>query len=171
MLKKMDANHEEMMAKLAGKDWHWNERRARKKDGSQYKCMPKRDGGLPRKTEACQGCKKPTSEGRESEAEYQEAPTEVATVKSSRIMKKQHRGRHIAAERCGKPEKLTRGDCGSQGFGCHLQEGVPPCSSGRVQVEHFQENKIQGISGPWQELGATGIMMTYRSSTVQGTQV
>jgi hypothetical protein len=62
--------------------------------------------------EAYQETKKPKPDV-ESEAERREVPTEEAAVKSSRIMKKWHRGRHIAAGQRGKPRKLTRGDCGS----------------------------------------------------------
>jgi hypothetical protein len=41
----------------------------------------------------------------ESEAEHQMVPMEEAAVKSSRVMKKQYRGRHIAAGQHVKPTK------------------------------------------------------------------
>jgi hypothetical protein len=50
----------------------------------------------------------------ESELEHWEVSQGVAAMKSSGTMKKQHRGRHLAAECCGKPKELTRGDSGSR---------------------------------------------------------
>jgi hypothetical protein len=66
--------------------------------------------------EACLECKEPSPKERESEAERQEVPMEEATVKSSRIIKKWHRGPHLCAGRHVKPKKLTQGDCGSRGM-------------------------------------------------------
>jgi hypothetical protein len=63
-------------------------------------------------TEACQDSKEPSPEDMASEVERREVPTEEAAVKSSRTMKKRHRGRHVAAGRRGEPKELTRGDCG-----------------------------------------------------------
>jgi hypothetical protein len=67
-------------------------------------------------TEACQEKKKRKPDNVESEVERRDVPMEEAAVKFSRIMKKQHRGQHITAGRQGKPRKLTRGDCRSQGM-------------------------------------------------------
>jgi hypothetical protein len=54
--------------------------------------------------------KEPTSREMESEAERREVPTEEAAVESSRVTKKRHRGRRIAAGRRVKPTKLIRKD-------------------------------------------------------------
>jgi hypothetical protein len=52
-------------------------------------------------------CQEPSPKEWESEAERQEVPTEEAAVESSRVMKKRHRGRRIAAGRREKPNELT----------------------------------------------------------------
>jgi hypothetical protein len=64
-------------------------------------------------TEACLESKEPNPDNMESEVEHREIPMEEAAVKSSTTMKKQHKGQHLAAGRCGKPKELTRGGCGS----------------------------------------------------------
>jgi hypothetical protein len=51
----------------------------------------------------------------ENEVERREVPTEEASVKSSGITKKRHRGRHIAAGRRREPKELTQRDWGSRG--------------------------------------------------------
>jgi hypothetical protein len=48
-----------------------------------------------------------------SVAVHEEFCMEDAAVKSLLTMKKQHRGQHLATERCEKLKELTRGDCGS----------------------------------------------------------
>jgi hypothetical protein len=63
---------------------------------------------------ACLDSKKLNPEDMKSEVEHREIPTEEVAVKSSGIMRKRHRGRHIAVGRCGEPKELTRGDYGSQ---------------------------------------------------------
>jgi hypothetical protein len=65
-------------------------------------------------TEACRSSKDLSPEEMESEVERRKVPTEEAAVKSSRAMKKRHRGRRMAAGRRKKPKELTRRDCGSQ---------------------------------------------------------
>jgi hypothetical protein len=62
--------------------------------------------------EACLEWKEPSPKEMEFEVEV---PMEEAAAKTSRIIKKRHRGWHLAAGRSVKPKKLTRGDCGSQG--------------------------------------------------------
>jgi hypothetical protein len=64
--------------------------------------------------EVCLYSKELNPEDKESEVEHQEVPTEEATVKSSGTMKKQHRGRYLAAGRHREPKELTHGNCGSQ---------------------------------------------------------
>jgi hypothetical protein len=49
----------------------------------------------------------------ESESEHREAPKEDAIVKPVKGWKKLHRGRKLAAGRCGEPKEIIRGDCGS----------------------------------------------------------
>jgi hypothetical protein len=66
--------------------------------------------------EAHLGCKEPSPKEMESQVEHREVPMEEAAVKSSRVMKTQHRGQHLAAGRRREPKELTRGDCGSQGM-------------------------------------------------------
>jgi hypothetical protein len=50
----------------------------------------------------------------EPEVEHREVPMEEAAVKSSGTIKKQHKGRHLAAGRRREPKGLTLGDCGSR---------------------------------------------------------
>jgi hypothetical protein len=50
----------------------------------------------------------------QSEAMHREVPKEEAAAKSSGALKKPHRGRQVAAGRCGQPEGRTRGNCGSR---------------------------------------------------------
>jgi hypothetical protein len=59
-------------------------------------------------------CKEQGPKDMESGAERQMVHMEEATVKSSGITKKRHRGRHIAAGRRMKPTQLTQGDCESR---------------------------------------------------------
>jgi hypothetical protein len=49
-------------------------------------------------TKARLGCKESCQTEMESEVECREVPMKEATVKSSRVVKKWHRGRHLAAE-------------------------------------------------------------------------
>jgi hypothetical protein len=65
--------------------------------------------------EACLDSKELNPEDMKSGVEHWEVPTEEAVVKSLGIMKKLHRGRHLAAGQRGEPKELTRGDCGSWG--------------------------------------------------------
>jgi hypothetical protein len=46
--------------------------------------------------------------------EHGEVPKEELLMKSSRTMKKRHRGRHLAAGRRREPKELTRGGFGSR---------------------------------------------------------
>jgi hypothetical protein len=66
-------------------------------------------------TEVRLGCKKPTSEDKESEVKSRKVLKEHAVVRSSGIRKKRQKGRDLAAGRSRKPEELTQGDCGSRG--------------------------------------------------------
>jgi hypothetical protein len=61
--------------------------------------------------EACLDSKELNPEDMKSEMEHQEVPMEEAAVKSSRTMKKWHRGQHLAAGRYGEPKELTQGKC------------------------------------------------------------
>jgi hypothetical protein len=78
-------------------------------------------------------CKEQGLKELESEVERREVPTEEAAVKSSGITKKRHRGRHS----CRATQRAKRADPNGLGIsgevGCHLQEGVPPCSSGMAK--------------------------------------
>jgi hypothetical protein len=65
-------------------------------------------------TEACLEFKEPTTVDMESEGVLGEFHTEDAAVKSLGTLKKRHRGRHLAAGRCGEPKELAQGICGSQ---------------------------------------------------------
>jgi hypothetical protein len=67
-------------------------------------------------TEANPEEKASTSKEMESEVEEHEVPMESAVVKPVGGRKKQQRGQNLAAGRCGKPRKLTRGDCGPRGM-------------------------------------------------------
>jgi hypothetical protein len=58
-------------------------------------------------------CKEQGLKELESKVERREVPMEEATMKSLGIMKKWHRGRHIAAGRHREPKELTQRDCGS----------------------------------------------------------
>jgi hypothetical protein len=51
----------------------------------------------------------PNPEKMESRAEHWEVPKEKAAVKTSGAMKKWHRGRNLAAGRCGEPKGRLRG--------------------------------------------------------------
>jgi hypothetical protein len=119
----------------------------------------------PETTEACQDSKEPSTEEMESEVESREVPTEEAIVKSSRTMKKRHRGRRIAAGRRGEPKELTRGNCGSRGMLAAACRKV----SRRATVTWRKRNvsrkiRTQGSCGSRHELGATRIrMMTLRA--------
>jgi hypothetical protein len=57
--------------------------------------------------EECLDSKELNTEDMKSKVEHQEVPTEEAAVKSLGAMKKQHRGRHLAAGRHREPKKLT----------------------------------------------------------------
>jgi hypothetical protein len=111
----------------------------------------------------CNGLKKLESRG-----ERREVPTEEAAVKSSGITKKQHRGQYIAAGRCIKPTKLTRGDCGSRG---RLVAACRKVSRRAAVAWHrrniFRDIRTQGNCGLRQELGAAGIMVTLRVRLAQ----
>jgi hypothetical protein len=49
----------------------------------------------------------------ESEAEHREVSKEHAAVETGKAPSKQQRDWHLAAGHHGKPNKLTRGNCGS----------------------------------------------------------
>jgi hypothetical protein len=93
----------------------------------------------------------------EEKSEHQEIPKEKAAVKSSRITKKRHRGRRIAAGRRVKPTKLPRGDCESR------KKLVVACMkvSCRAAAAWRKRNLVrdirtQGNGVPRKELAATG---------------
>jgi hypothetical protein len=123
----------------------------------------------PERTEACQEGKELSPEEMESEVERREVPTEEAAVKSSRTMKKRHRGRRVAAGRRGKPKELTRSDCGSRGLLAAACRKV----SRRATVAWRKRNisgkiRTQGSCGPRQALGAARIrMMTLRAKVTR----
>jgi hypothetical protein len=105
-------------------------------------------------TEASLECKEPKSNKMESGAED-------ATVNSSGMMKKRHRGQHIAAGQCGQTKKLTRRDCGSWGMlvaACKKMSHQAAVAWHRRNV--FRNIRTQGNCGSWQELSTTGIMIT-----------
>jgi hypothetical protein len=109
----------------------------------------------PETTEACRDGNDRSPEEMESEVERREVPTEEAAVKSSRTMKKRHRGRRMAAGRRGKPMELTRRDCGSRGLLAAACRKV----SRRATVawrKRYVSRKIrtQGSCGPRQKLAA-----------------
>jgi hypothetical protein len=54
-----------------------------------------------------------TPEEMESKAVHEEVPKEEAAAKSSGVLNKWHRGRHLAAEGQGELVERTRGNCGS----------------------------------------------------------
>jgi hypothetical protein len=58
--------------------------------------------------------KVPNPEDMKSEVEHWKVPKEDAVGKPVKGRKMWHRGQKQAAERCGEPKELTRGDCGSQ---------------------------------------------------------
>jgi hypothetical protein len=64
--------------------------------------------------EACLECEETISVVVESDTEHQEVSKEYAAVVTVKAASKQHRDRHLAAGRSGKPKELTRGDCGSR---------------------------------------------------------
>jgi hypothetical protein len=116
------------------------------------------------KTDTFMDCKEPTSENMDSGAEHREAPMEDSIVKPARGWKKWQRGQHLAAGRCGEPEELTRGDCGSQGKLAATCRQVSCCAAvAWCKRNVFRNIRTQGFCGPWQELGATGVRMTLRA--------
>jgi hypothetical protein len=87
---------------------------------------------------------------------------EKAAVKPSRVTKKRHRGRHIAAGQRVKPTKLTRGDCKSRRKLVAACRKVSRCAAmAWCRRNIFRDIWTQGnCGGLQQELGATGIMVT-----------
>jgi hypothetical protein len=98
----------------------------------------------------------------QSEVEHQEVPTEEATVKSLGTMKKRHR----LASSCRTTQRAkgtnTKRLWISMEVGCHLQEGVPSCSSDTVQ-----QKRLQGDCGPRKELATAGMRMTHSTKVAQ----
>jgi hypothetical protein len=67
-----------------------------------------------KETTAFQKATEANPEEIQSEAVHREVPKEEAAEKSSGVLKKRHRGRHLAAGRRSQPEGKTRGNCGSR---------------------------------------------------------
>jgi hypothetical protein len=108
--------------------------------------------------------KEPSPKEREAEVERQEVPTEEAAVKSSGIMKKWHRGRHIAAGRCREPKELTQRDWGSRGKLAAACRKVSHCAAVAWCKRNLSRKfRTQGICGPQHEFSAAGIRMTIRA--------
>jgi hypothetical protein len=119
-------------------------------------------------TEACQNSKEPSPEEMESEVERREFPTKEAAVKSSRTMKKRHKGRRMAAGRRGKPKELTRRDCGSRGLLAAACRKVSRRATVAWRKRYvFRKIRTQGSCGPRQELAAARRVMTLRSKVAR----
>jgi hypothetical protein len=106
-------------------------------------------------------CKEQGPKELESRAERQMVPTKEAAVKFSRVMKKWHRGQHMAAGQRVTPTKLTRGDCESR------KKLVAACRkvSHRATVAWrkrtiFGDIRTQGNCRPREVVTAAGKIMT-----------
>jgi hypothetical protein len=93
-------------------------------------------------------------------AVYEEFRKEDNPVEFSGTVKKRHRGRHLAAGRCGEPKKLTRGYCGSRrklAAACRKvsRRAVVARRKGNI----FRKIWTQGNCGPRKELAAAGRKM------------
>jgi hypothetical protein len=104
----------------------------------------------------------------ESKAEHQEVPTEDAIVKPVEGRKKRHRGRHLAAGRCGEPKELTRGHCGFQrklAATCRKVSHRAAMAWRKRNV--FRKIRTRGNCGPWRELAAAGRRMTHSTKVAR----
>jgi hypothetical protein len=106
MPEKMDADQEERKAEMRA----WREKLHTKTKAIQVEMEAIRvrtKAMREKRMEAnCNTCQKETMACQEMTKANQEVSKEEATVRSLKIMKKQHR----------KPKKLTQGDCGSWGM-------------------------------------------------------
>jgi hypothetical protein len=130
LLAEMKADREEMTARLEAKieanqaKMDANLRKMKAKMNRQHVRMEaaihsmtawrKETTARQETTEACLVITEPNSLEIVSDVEHEEVPNEEATVKPVRALKKQHRGRHIAAGGSGKPKKRTQGNGGCQ---------------------------------------------------------
>jgi hypothetical protein len=118
--------------------------------------------------EACLESKELNPEDMECEVEHLEVPTEETAVKSLETTKKRHRGRHLAAGRCGVPKELTRGDCGSRRkLSATCRKVSHHAAVARCKRNVFRKSWTQGNCGPWKELVAPGREMTRCAEVAQ----
>jgi hypothetical protein len=114
MLEKMDTDREERKAWLEKFDTETKAMRDKRMEAKLNACR-KETVACQVKTEANPGTTETNPAMIQSKVEHREVPMEEAAGKSSEIRKKRHRGRYLAAGRCGKPKELTQGGCGSRG--------------------------------------------------------
>jgi hypothetical protein len=82
-------------------------------------------------------------------------------VKPVKGWKKWHRGRKLAAGRCGEPKELTRGDCGSGKKMAAACRRVSSCATVAWRKRNlFKIIGTQGNCGPWSKLTTARIKMT-----------
>jgi hypothetical protein len=110
---KAEANLKEIMASMRNNQ-ETLVRMEAKMEAAIHSIRSEPDEKIQHRIENIMECKESTLKDKESTVERRAVPTEEAAAKSSRIMKKWHRGRHLAAGRRVKPKKLTQGDCGSR---------------------------------------------------------
>jgi hypothetical protein len=105
-------------------------------------------------------CEEKGPKGMEPGEERQLVPAEEVAVKSSRT-KKRPRGQRIAVGRRVKPTKLIRGDGESRRKLVATCRKVSLCAAVAWRRKNFfRDIRTQGNFGPWQELGAAGVMVT-----------
>jgi hypothetical protein len=103
-------------------------------------------------------------EENESVAEHQEVPKEDSLVKPVKGRKKQHRGRKLAAGRCGEPKELTRGECGCRRkLAAACRKVSRRAAVARRKGNVFRKIRTQENCGPCKELAVARSQMTHRS--------
>jgi hypothetical protein len=117
---------------------------------------------------ACLESKELNPEDIESELEYREVPTEKAAVKSSRAMKKRHRGRHLAAGRPGEPKELTREYCGSRRkLAAACRKLFRRAAVARNKRNIFRKIRTQGNCRSRVKFSAAGRRMTHSTKVAR----
>lgn len=114
----------------------------------------------------------PNPEKMESQMEHHEVPMEETTVKSSGIMKKQHRGWHLAAEQCGEPKEVTQGNCVSQIKLVATYRKVPCCVAVAGRKRNiFSKILTQGYCEPQKEDDPLCRSGTHKRCRLQGHSI
>jgi hypothetical protein len=119
-------------------------------------------------TDACQDSKELNLEDVKFEVEHREVPMEETAVKSSRTMKKRHKGRHLVAGRRGEPNELPRGDCGSQRkLASACKKMSRRAEVARRKRKFFRKIRTQGNCGPQKKLAAASRKMPHCAKVAQ----